>query len=160
MSSIHKNLSDYNDVLPDASGMRIGIVIAEWNKEITSLLHDAVKMILLQAKCKNENIFEFIVPGSFELPLGAKHLLETKKPDAVICIGCIVQGETRHFDFICNSVADGIMRLNLDYKIPVIFGVLTTNSMEQAKDRAGGKYGNKGIEAAVTALKMVAGLRN
>ena len=96
------------------------------------------------------------VPGSFELTLGAKWMAETEEFDAIICLGCVIQGETRDFDFICQSVTQGITKLNLDYSIPVVFGVLTTNSVEQAKERAGGKHGNKGDEAAITAIKMAA----
>ncbi len=96
------------------------------------------------------------VPGSFELPLGALRLLNTEKYNSVICLGCVIQGETRHFDFICDAVSHGIMDLNLRTNTPVIFGVLTTNTLQQAKDRAGGKHGNKGVEAGITALKMIA----
>ena len=103
-----------------------------------------------------ENILVKHVPGSFELPLGAKWMLEHSRVDAVICIGCVIQGETRHFDFISQAVADGIMKVGLDSSKPVIFSVLTCNTMEQAEDRAGGKYGNKGVEGAVSALKMLA----
>jgi 6,7-dimethyl-8-ribityllumazine synthase len=104
---------------------------------------------------KKKNILKVDVPGSFELPAAAKLLIESKKLDAVICLGCVIQGETRHFDFICDAVAIGIMELNIRYTIPVIFGVLTTNDLAQAKDRAGGKHGNKGVEAAVAAVKMI-----
>ncbi len=96
------------------------------------------------------------VPGSFELTLGAQLMAEKKKFDAIICLGCVIQGETKHFDFICNAVANGITQLNIKYNLPVIFGVLTPNSWQQAKDRSGGKHGNKGVEAAITAIKMVA----
>ena len=98
--------------------------------------------------------FRLNVPGSFELPLGAKWILEAHAPDAVLCLGCVIQGETRHFDFICQAVSEGIMQLGLEYKTPVIFGVLTTENKQQALDRSGGKYGNKGVEAAVSALHM------
>lgn len=134
--------------------MRIGVVVSEWNSEITEAMFIAAKDILVQASCPEKNIFRLDVPGSFELTLGAQWLLESKKPDAVICIGCVVQGETRHFDFICQAVSQGIMQLGMKYNTPVIFGVLTPQNMQQAKDRAGGKLGNKGAEAAVTALHM------
>ncbi|HRS54791.1 MAG TPA: 6,7-dimethyl-8-ribityllumazine synthase, partial [Bacteroidales bacterium] len=101
-----------------------------------------------------ENIISITVPGSFELPKGAKYLIDKNVIDTVICIGCVIQGETRHFEFICQAVSYGIMKLNLETNIPVIFGVLTTNNIEQARERAGGKYGNKGVEAAITAIKM------
>ena len=102
-----------------------------------------------------EDIHTYSVPGSFELPLGAQWLIESKQVDAVLCLGCVIQGETRHFDFICSSVAKGIVDLNLKFSKPVIFGVLTTDNQEQALERAGGKHGNKGTEAAVTALQML-----
>ena len=156
MSSSDKNLSSFNvDSLPDASTMRFGIVVSEWNTEKTERLFKGAKEILKNSGCADENIIRLNVPGSFELPLGAKWVLEKQLPDAVICIGCVIQGETKHFDFICQAVSEAIMQLGLDYKIPVIFGVLTTQNMQQAIDRAGGKHGNKGIEAAVTAIRMV-----
>lgn len=156
MSSSDKNLSAFDgNSLPDASGMRFGIVVSEWNTEITEALFNGAKDVLKKSGCKNENIFRLNVPGSFELPLGAKWLLEGQSPDAVICIGCVIQGETRHFDFICQAVSEAIMQLGLEYNTPVIFGVLTPQNMQQALDRAGGKHGNKGVEAAVTAIKMV-----
>jgi 6,7-dimethyl-8-ribityllumazine synthase len=142
--------------LPDAKEMQFGIVVSEWNNEITEALFQGAKQTLLDAGVSAENIFRKNVPGSFELPLGAKFFLDEIKPDAVICIGCVIQGETRHFDFICTAVSNGIMQLGLDYSIPVIFGVLTTNTLQQAVDRCGGKFGNKGIEAAVTAIQMAA----
>ena len=142
--------------IPDASQMKFGIVISEWNAAITSSLHEACKKVLVEHGAKPKNIISKNVPGSFELPLGAQMLYESHKVDAVICLGCIIQGETRHFDFICEAVSNGIMQLNLKYNAPFIFGVLTPNNMEQAKQRAGGKLGNKGIEAALTAIKMVA----
>lgn len=156
MSSAHQNLSTVKD-LPNGSGLRFSIVVSEWNEEITSALFNACRQTLLDSGCKQDDIIRTNVPGSFELPLGAKRALDVGKFDAVICLGCVIQGETRHFDFICDAVANGIMRLNLDHKIPVIFGVLTPENMQQAIDRAGGKHGNKGVEAAVTALKMARG---
>ena len=105
---------------------------------------------------EKSNILLKYVPGSFELPLSAKYLIKYSKVDAVICIGCVIQGETRHFDFICDAVSNGIINLALETDIPVIFGVLTTNNIDQAKERAGGKHGNKGLEAAITAIKMIA----
>jgi len=114
------------------------------------------RFTLVNYGAKEKNISVHYVPGSFELTAGAKWLADTKKYDAVICLGCVIQGETRHFDFICNAVANGLTDLNLTYNIPFIFGVLTPENMQQAKARAGGKHGNKGVEAAVTAIKMVA----
>ena len=136
--------------------MKIAIVVSEWNPEITEALFDAAYETLLANGCKEKNILRVHVPGSFELPAGAQFVFESKKPDAVICLGCVIQGETRHFDFICDAVANGLVQLSLKYNKPFIFGVLTPNNMEQARARAGGKHGNKGVEAAVTAMKMVA----
>lgn len=156
MDKKKKNLSEHDlNTVPDASKMRFGIVVSEWNDEITFALRDGAVDFLKQHGAKDIYIDVHYVPGSFELPLGAKFLVQTQRYDAVICLGCVIQGETRHFEFICNAVADGITRVGLDYDLPVIFGVLTPNSWEQAKDRAGGKHGNKGDEAAVTAIKMV-----
>ncbi len=154
MSSFDQNLSAIN-FLPDGSGARISIVVSEWNETITESLYAACYQTLIDSGCNKENIIRKNVPGSFELVLGAKWAIENERPDAVICLGCVIQGETRHFDFICDAVANGIMKLNIDFSLPVIFGVLTPQNMEQALDRAGGKHGNKGVEAAVTALKMI-----
>jgi len=157
MASNLKNLSDYGiNSIPSAKDMDFGIIVSEWNNEITnSLLNGAIDTLIANGADK-DNILVRYVPGSFELPLGAQILVDTDEVDAVICLGCVIQGETRHFDFICNAVADGIMKLGLENSIPVIFGVLTTNTLEQAKDRSGGKHGNKGDEAAVSAIKMIA----
>jgi 6,7-dimethyl-8-ribityllumazine synthase len=157
MSSAHKNLSDFNHTaIPSGKGMKIGIVVAEWNIEITGALRDGAIKTLLANGVEEKDIIVTYVPGSFELTLGAQYLCEDKSTDAVIALGCVIQGETRHFDFICDAVANGITNLNIKYNKPVIFGVLTPNNHQQAVDRAGGKHGNKGDEAAVTALKMVA----
>jgi 6,7-dimethyl-8-ribityllumazine synthase len=142
--------------LPDASGYRFGIVCSEWNSKITFALRDAAIATLVKAGAKAETILVKYVPGSFELTLGAQYLAEFSNVDAVICLGCVIQGETRHFDFICDAVANGITSLNIKYNKPVIFGVLTPGNIEQAIDRAGGKHGNKGDEAAITAIKMLA----
>ena len=151
-----QNLSEFDfDSLPSAEGMRFGIVVSEWNKEITEALYQGAVKVLLECGCKEKNIFRENVPGSFELPAGALFIAEYKKPDAVICLGCVIQGETRHFEFICSAVSQGILNLSFQYKKPFIFGVLTTDTLEQARERAGGKHGNKGIEAAVAAVKMV-----
>jgi 6,7-dimethyl-8-ribityllumazine synthase len=157
MSSSHKNLSEFNNAgIPNGKNMRMGIVVSEWNDEITNALFQGAYDALVEHGVKKENIIRKNVPGSFELTLGAKWLAEQNEFDAVICLGCVIQGETKHFDFICQAVANGITNLNIAYGKPVVFGVLTTNDLQQAKERAGGKYGNKGVEAAVTALKMVA----
>ncbi|CAN5635935.1 6,7-dimethyl-8-ribityllumazine synthase [soil metagenome] len=151
------NLSEYkSDEIPSAKGMKIGIVVSEWNPEITESLFDGAYQTLIENGCNPKNILRINVPGSFELPAGAQLLAETKKTDAVICLGCVIQGETRHFDFICEAVANGLINLSIKYNRPFIFGVLTPNNMEQARARAGGKHGNKGVEAAVTAIKMAA----
>jgi len=156
MATALKNLSSYNaEDMPDASNVAIGIVVSEWNSEVTGPLLDGALNTLVKHGVNPENIWVENVPGTFELPLGAKYFAEDGDVDAVICIGCVIQGETPHFDFVCDAAANGIMRVGLDYGIPVIFGVLTTLTQEQALDRAGGKHGNKGIEAAVTALRMI-----
>jgi 6,7-dimethyl-8-ribityllumazine synthase len=157
MSSAHKNLSSFEgNKIPNGKGMRIAIVVAEWNIAITGALRDAAIKTLLKNGVDKKNITVKYVPGSFELTLGAQFLCEDKKTDAVICLGCVIQGETRHFDFICDAVANGITNVSLKYNKPVVFGVLTPNTLKQAQERAGGKHGNKGDEAAVTALKMLA----
>lgn len=156
MATSLKNLSSYNkDVIPSAEEMRFGIVVSEWNTEITEALLQGAVDAIVDNGGKTENIIVKYVPGSFELPLGASYLIDNEEIDAAICLGCVIQGETRHFDFICQAVAEGCMKLGLDSMTPVIFGVLTTNTLEQAKDRSGGKHGNKGTEAAITAIKMI-----
>jgi 6,7-dimethyl-8-ribityllumazine synthase len=156
MSSKDKNLSavDSNS-LGDCSHYKIGIVVSDWHSEITHQLLDAARQFILDNKVDSSNIFEVNVPGSFELPLGAKMLLSSKNPDAVICLGCVITGETKHNEYINHSVARAISQLALVSSKPIIFGLLTPETMEQAIDRAGGKHGNKGVEAAFTALKML-----
>jgi 6,7-dimethyl-8-ribityllumazine synthase len=151
------NLSSYDpESVPDAKKMRFGIVVSDWNREVTwSLLEGAVST-LKKHGASNKNIIIRHVPGSFELTLGAQFLAEYDDLDAVICLGCVIQGETPHFTFICQGVTQGITQLNMEYNIPFIFGVLTTLTHQQAVDRAGGKHGNKGDEAAITAIKMAA----
>jgi 6,7-dimethyl-8-ribityllumazine synthase len=136
--------------------MRIGIVVAEWNIAITGALRDAAVKTLLGNGVLEKDILIKYVPGSFELTFGAQLLCEDKSIDGVITLGCVIQGETRHFDFICDAVANGVTTVSLKYNKPVIFGVLTTNDLQQAQERAGGKHGNKGDEAGFTALKMIA----
>jgi 6,7-dimethyl-8-ribityllumazine synthase len=150
-----KNLSQYTPIAnADNSQYKIGIVVSEWNDNVTNALKEGTIDTL-----KKEGVSQIIVhsvPGSFELPSAAAMLLDSDEGiDAVICIGCVIQGDTRHFDFICDAVANGVMRVSLDYGAPVIFGVLTCNTMEQAIERAGGTHGNKGVEAAATCLKMI-----
>lgn len=151
-----KNLSEFTPFeFSSAQDTEIGIVVSEWNDRITDSLLKGAQECLLEHGIPAENIVVKHVPGSFELPLGAKWMLKYTNVDAVICIGCVIQGETRHFDFISQAVADGIMKVGLDSSKPVIFSVLTCNTMEQAEDRAGGKHGNKGVEGAITAMKML-----
>lgn len=151
-----KDLSQYDfNSVPSAEGMKFGIVVAEWNPEVTFALADGAVNTLKKHGAKDENIIMKYVPGSFELPLGAQFLAVYGNVDAVIILGCVIQGETRHFDYICEGVTQGTKDLNLKYNLPFIFGLLTTNNQQQALDRAGGKHGNKGDEAAVTAIKMV-----
>lgn len=156
MSTADKNLSAYDKaLLPDAQDYKIGIVVAEWNREITANLCRGAVEVLKENGVRDQNIITVTVPGSFELVYGCKKLQEsTHQPDAVIAIGSVIQGETKHFDFICQSVSQGIKDLNIKSDIPVIFCVLTDNNKQQAIDRSGGKYGNKGAEAAVAALQM------
>lgn len=156
MASSLKNLSDYDpSIIPDGSPYKIAIVVSEWNEGITSALLEGAKKTLLKHGVKADNIIIRTVPGSFELSYGARILAEQNSPHAVICLGCVIQGETPHFDYICQGITHGITELNLDYEIPFIFGVLTTLNLQQAEDRCGGKHGNKGDEAAITALKMI-----
>jgi 6,7-dimethyl-8-ribityllumazine synthase len=156
MASNLKNLSETN--LEKSSQFKkwhIGLVVADWNPSITHAMRDAALSFLKEKGIKNSHLHVHAVPGTFELPLGAQYLALQEKMDAIISIGCVIQGETRHFDFICDACAHGITQVGLKFNMPVIFGVLTTQTLEQAKDRAGGKHGNKGIEAAETALKML-----
>ena len=161
MATSFKNLSAYDpDAIPQSSAMRFGIIVSEWNKVITQALAQGTIETLIKHGTPNENIFLQYVPGSFELPLGGQFIFESVNPDAVILIGCVIQGETRHFDFICQAVSQGCMELGLKFNKPCIFGVLTTDNLQQAIDRSGGKHGNKGVEAAVTAIRMVDLRRN
>jgi len=156
MSTAHQSLSHHQAYeMPNAGPYKFGIVVAEWNQVITEAMAQGAIHFLNDAGAKSENITRINVPGSFELTAGAS-MLAQENYDAIICIGCVIQGETRHFDFICNAVANGITDLTIKYNKPFIFGVLTTDNQDQAIDRSGGKHGNKGIEAAATALKMVA----
>ena len=154
MASGLVNLSDYNfDSSLDGSFFNITLIVSQWNESITNSLKNAAIETLLSLKVNPENIKTVYVPGSFELIYGAK-LAQEKNPDAIIVIGSIIQGETKHFDFICNAVANGIEDLNIKSKVPIIFCVLTDYNLKQAQDRSGGKHGNKGIEAGIAAIKM------
>lgn len=151
-----KNLSQYSAVSGNVSDFNIAVVVSEWNEEVTFALRDGAIDTLKKEGIAESNIKVYTVPGSFELPTAADMILSDNETiDAVICLGCVIQGETRHFDFICDAVANGIMRVSLDYGVPVTFGVLTCNTMEQALARSGGAHGNKGVEAAATCLKMI-----
>ncbi|UCS94433.1 6,7-dimethyl-8-ribityllumazine synthase [Echinicola marina] len=156
MATSLKNLSQHSGKnIQDISDKRFGIVVSEWNEEVTESLYEGAIETLRSHGAKKENIYRKNVPGSFELTLGAQWLAEVEEIDAVICLGCVIQGETKHFDFICDAVAHGITNVGLKFNKPVIFGVLTPNTHQQALDRAGGKHGNKGDEAAITAIKML-----
>ncbi len=156
MSTAHKNLSVYNTSgIPDISDKRFAIIVAEWNEEITGGLRDGAIATLLKHGAKEENIIITNVPGSFELSFGAQVFAQKEDIDAVIAIGCVIQGETKHNDYINHAVAQGLTNVSLKYNKPVIFGVLTPNTYEQALERSGGKHGNKGDEAAITAVKML-----
>lgn len=155
MSTQLKSLSDFSHTtIPSGEGFTIGIVTAQWNAEITGALYNGAVSLLEKQGVKSENIIAVTVPGSFELTSGADILLSKKVVDAVICLGCVIKGETPHFDFICNAVANGVSQVSVKHNKPVIFGVLTTNTLEQSQERAGGRHGNKGEEAAATALLM------
>ena len=154
MATINNNLSDYNlEEIPNSEGLRFAVIVSEWNNHITDSLFKGAEEALLNCGVKENDIVRIDVPGSFELVYGAK-LASEYNYDAIICIGSVIKGETDHFDFVCNAVSLGIKDLNLQLNIPVIFGVLTDNIEQQAIDRSGGKHGNKGVESAITAIKM------
>ncbi len=162
MATALKNLSEYNAAtIPSGEGRCFVVIVAEWNEQVTNAMAEGAIKTLKDNGVKDEDILVCHVPGTFELTYAAaryahSHLLidGEREADAIICLGCVIQGETRHFDFICEGVANGLSTINAAGEIPVIFGVLTTDNLQQALDRSGGRLGNKGIEAAVTALKM------
>lgn len=155
MSGKKKNLSVFDETpVHGAGSMRFGIVVSQWNQEVTSLLLEGAVHTLIRHGVQESNLIIKAVPGSFELTAAACMLAEAAECDAVICLGCIIQGETRHFEFIAQAVATGITQASIQYGLPVIFGVLTTDTHKQAMERAGGKHGNKGDEAAMAALRM------
>lgn len=155
MATKNHNLSDYDiNSVPDATGMKFGIVVAEWNENITASLLDGAKQTLMKNGVFPEDITVMTVPGSFELVYGASQMVKTGM-DAVIAIGCVIRGDTPHDRYICQGVTSGLARLNAVQDVPVIYGLITTLDMEQAEERAGGKMGNKGDECAITAIKMV-----
>jgi 6,7-dimethyl-8-ribityllumazine synthase len=150
------NLSSYDkSTLPDARTMRIGIVVSEWNSDITGSLLRGCMEALTDCGVSLDNIQVSHVPGSFELPVAADMMIVNRKVEAVICLGSIIRGETPHFDFVSHACATGVQQVSLKHTKPVIFGVLTDNSIDQARERSGGSKGNKGIEAAITAIKMI-----
>ena len=155
MSSTHQNLSSFNPAAkPSAAAFKFAIVVADWNAEITTSLCEGAIQTLIDCNAKKEHIKIIRVPGSFELVSAAAIIANTRHYDAIICLGCIIQGETRHFEFIASAVANGLADVSIQYLKPVIFGVLTTETLVQAKERSGGILGNKGIEAAITAIIM------
>ena len=160
MATANHNLSNYDKAtIPNAKDFRFGIVVSEWNDNITEGLWKGAFDALIDCGAQKENIVRWNVPGTFELTYGAARMsksiyAESGMLDAIIVIGCVIQGETKHFDFVCEGVTQGIKDLNLKGDIPVIFCVLTDNNMQQSIDRSGGKHGNKGTEAAITAIKM------
>lgn len=148
------NLSNYNEEdIPNCVGMRFAIIVSEWNSDITEKLYEGAKEILIKFGDNQVEIIRIDVPGSFELIFGAK-IAAKSNYDAIICLGSVIKGETKHFDYICNAISNGIKDLNIKLDIPVIFGVLTDDDKQQSLDRSGGKHGNKGIEAGITAIKM------
>ena len=155
MSTKYQNLTDYNpENVPDASNMRFAIIVSEWNPAVTGKLKESAYNTLLKHGAKSENIWVIHVPGSFELVYATRRIIGSVKPDAVIGLGCIIRGDTPHFDYVCSGITQGYAQLNAEGDIPCIFGLLTTDNLQQAIDRSGGKYGNKGSEYAVTAIKM------
>ena len=154
MATVNKNLSDYDKkTIPNANQFRFGIVVSEWNENITEGLFKGAYNTLIENSVLPNNIIRWNVPGSFELIYGCKKMQE-QNLDAVIAIGSVIQGETKHFDFVCDGVTQGIKDLNILHDTPVVFCVLTDNNMQQSIERSGGKHGNKGTEAAVAAIKM------
>jgi 6,7-dimethyl-8-ribityllumazine synthase len=156
MATAYHNLSSYDsEKVPDGGDMKVGIVVSEWNENVTTLLLHGAYDTLIAHGVKEENIIVDFVPGSMELIFGTKHIVENKEVDAVIALGCVVRGETPHFEYVCSGVTQGIADMNIRHDVPFIFGLLTTDTMQQAEERAGGRYGNKGTECAVAALKMI-----
>ena len=156
MATTLHNLSSYDpNSVPQGKGKRIGIVVSDWNSSVTGSLLNGAYETLKKFGVEESDIIIEHVPGSFELTYGAKLLIERARVDSVIILGCVIQGETPHFSFVCQSVTEGTTRLNLQHNVPVIFGLLTTNTLAQAKERAGGMHGNKGDEAAIAALRMI-----
>ena len=157
MATASRNRSDYSpSEVPSGAGKRFALIISEWNLPITDALRQGARETLLQHGVAADDLVELWVPGSYELASGAQYLLERGGLHGVVCLGSIVRGETPHFDFVCQATAKGIMDVGLKFSVPVIFGVLTDDTMQQARDRSGGRHGNKGVECAVACLKMAA----
>lgn len=157
MATEGRNLSEYNkEFIPSGADFTIGIVVSEWNENITLSLLKGAKQALTDNGVKEENIIVRFVPGAFELPLGCQFMCESGNVDGVVAIGTVIQGETKHFDFVCDGATQGIKDINLKYNIPVSFCLLTDNTLQQSIDRSGGKHGNKGIECAIACIKMIA----
>ncbi len=157
MATAEHHLSEYDPTsVPSGAGRRFALVVSEWNHEITDALCAGARETLLKHGVAENDIVETWVPGSFELALGAQLMLEKGGLDGVVCLGSVVRGETPHFDFVCQGATQGIMAVGLKFSVPVIFGLLTDDTMQQARDRSGGKHGNKGVDCAVALLKMVA----
>lgn len=155
MATANKNLSAYDkNAIPNAKDLRFGIVVSEWNGEITEALFEGAREALLDCGALPEHLLRWNVPGSFELTYGCKKMIQTQSVDAIIAIGSVIRGETSHFDFVCSATAQGIMDLNVNHDVPVIFCVLTDDNIQQSRDRSGGKHGNKGAEAAIVAIQM------
>jgi 6,7-dimethyl-8-ribityllumazine synthase len=156
MATEFKNLSEYNkDFVPNGADFKVGIVVSEWNENVTLNLLKGAKEALIENGVPEDHIVVKFVPGAFELPLGAQFMLENTFVDGVVAIGSVVQGETKHFDFVCDGATHGIMNVGLKYNKPVIYCLLTDNTMQQAIDRSGGKHGNKGVECAIACMKMI-----
>ena len=156
MSTNHSNLSDYDMAsVPSGDNLTVGLVVSEWNEDITESLYRGAYDTLVERGVISNNIKRINVPGSFELVYGSKKMIQSNV-DVVIAIGCVIKGETEHFNYICHSVSNGIIDLNINFNTPVVFCVLTDNNKQQSVDRSGGKHGNKGVEAAITALKLSA----
>ena len=157
MATALRNLSEYEkDFVPNGADFKVGIVVSEWNDSITMNLLKGAKDALLENGVIERNILIRFVPGAFELPLGAQFMCEFTDVDGVIAIGVVIQGETKHFDFVCDAATQGIKDVNLEFNTPVAFCLLTDNNIQQSMDRSGGKHGNKGIECAIACMKMIA----
>ncbi|MFV0531264.1 MAG: 6,7-dimethyl-8-ribityllumazine synthase [Flavobacteriales bacterium] len=155
MATINKNLSEYNSKnIPNADSLRFGIVVSEWNNHITNNLLKGAIQTFRENGVQNENIIIWYVPGSYELIYGSNQMVKTQSVDAILAIGSVIQGETKHFDFVCEAVSQGIKDINIKTNTPVIFCLLTDHTEQQAIDRSGGKHGNKGVECAVAAIQM------